>query len=201
MSYRAVETNRFVDWRKLGAPAEIPRYREIARLISDLAPADVDLLDVGCGAGLLREHLPDTITYVGVEPCREACLSARAIPREKMVIERHSAESFPTAERKWGCVVLSEVLYYCRDPRGVLEKYGNAVASGGVLIVSIFQKQDPLSHRMRNMANGWSSNTQCTRIVERYMQQGCLFDGRIARIGATPLHYWRIWAGVKENLA
>ncbi|HET7108514.1 MAG TPA: class I SAM-dependent methyltransferase [Candidatus Acidoferrum sp.] len=191
---------RFTDWQKLNYPAEIPRYKEIGRLVSALGPSDPNILDVGCGEALLFKHLPIGVNYTGIEPSEQAYLSSQAITDHRFSVFRDTAEHFSINGRRWECVVLNEVLYYCHDPERVLAKYAAAVAPGGILIVSIYERPDPPLYRFRHFPGSkQTTNCRCAKLVEKFMQDKCLFEARVAQPGTHLALHWRIWVGVTNG--
>lgn len=200
MESKISDSAGYTDWQKLSYPAEIPRYKEIGRLVSTLEPSEPNILDVGCGEALLFKHLPDGVNYTGIEPSEQAYLSSRTITDERFSVFRDTAERFSINGRRWECVVLNEVLYYCHDPERVLRKYAGAVARGGILIVSIFERPDPPFYRLRHMPGSkQTTNCRCAKLVEKFMQDKCLFEARIAKPGTHLVLHWRIWVGVANG--
>jgi len=182
------------DWQGLTSPIQAPRYREIASIIEQFC-SNASVLDVGCGEGILREYLPKA-QYRGIEPSAKAAESARAQHGYDSVVHC-TAEEFDPGMCLWDCVVFNEVLYYCVDPTYLLEKYAKQVKPGGIVIVSIYQKQGTsnvkacLRHRLNRRRP--ISNVHCTAMAHDYMvRQGWWIecDKLIARAGTT--EHWRI---------
>src|SRR5690348_2638445 len=108
-----LQTETFRDWQNLYRMAEWPRYRAIANLINAFGPTNPTVLDVGCGAGLLFNHLNRGTVYTGIEPSQEACTAAQRPENGLFEIIQATAETLPLSKQTWDFVVLSEVLYYC----------------------------------------------------------------------------------------
>jgi SAM-dependent methyltransferase len=123
-------------WEYLAQPAEDARYRAIVNRIRRHAAASV--LDLGCGSGVLRDHLGPAYTgrYVGID-WSVAAMAGRA---------RSASELFVCADvttlplrGTFDVVILSEVLYYLDEPVRVVERAVDLVAPGGALLVSLFR--------------------------------------------------------------
>jgi predicted TPR repeat methyltransferase len=110
------------------------RYAVISELIhSDNARS---VLDIGCGYGLLRRFLPLDCAYTGLE------ISQVAVDG---ITDKRPADHFICADiQKWSpdaaydAIVLSEVLYYCQEPRAVLFKLEQNLNPSGLLIGSFY---------------------------------------------------------------
>ncbi len=187
-----LQTETFRDWQNLNRPAELPRYKAIANLIHAFGPANPTVLDVGCGEGVLFNHLRRGVTYTGVEPSPDACLAAQRPGNAFFEIIQTTAEGFPVSERTWDFVVLSEVLYYCEDHATVLQKYVDAVSPGGRLIVSIFQKPESVGARVRRFLGGAATNHACTSHVDAFFRAKSGHSEEIMRNENG--QRWKLWA-------
>lgn len=183
------------DWQGLGRPSQATRYREIAWRIQQLCAVNAGVLDVGCGEGLLRDYLPEGTQYAGIEPSKEAAANGH----NGHLIVQSTAEHYHFAGRNWDCVVLNEVLYYCRDPFAVLEKYQQALLPCGIFVVSIYQKQQTLRSRLSGALKHAMTNERCSRVVEKFMQQRLLFSTTM--LAPTTTHRHRIWVGARDGKA
>jgi SAM-dependent methyltransferase len=158
-------------WKGLDSPQQVPRYLEIAHLIAQLCPQG-SVLDVGCGEGLLRGFLDQETAYFGIEGSPAAAQSAR---RGEDAILQCTAEEFNGGGRKWNCVVFNEMLYYTRDPCGLVKKYAAYLEPGGVVIFSIYQRHErfdrlaPLRHWLDRRRP--TSNVHCTGMILEMMRR------------------------------
>ncbi|HWW47012.1 MAG TPA: class I SAM-dependent methyltransferase [Xanthobacteraceae bacterium] len=134
-------TGRYGDLRRLymikdpwnlANPDEQGRFRECNRLIEELVPDCVSLLEVGCGEGLQTEHLLRVSqTVVGIDVSPIAIDRARLRLKDvefKIGRAEDAATLFPG--RRFDLVTAFEVLYYASDiPMviGVLQQVGNTV--------------------------------------------------------------------------
>ena len=135
-------------WDRLAAPRELPRYAVIAALVARFAPPEARVLDIGCGLGILGEHLAAlrrSRRYVGLD------LSGEAIGRAEA--ERGQAGEFRVADAEQPCLdpsesfhvlVFNEVLNYFDDPAQVVQRWLSHLAPGGFIVVSLW---NPVRHR------------------------------------------------------
>jgi 2-polyprenyl-3-methyl-5-hydroxy-6-metoxy-1,4-benzoquinol methylase len=176
--------DEFGDWQGLACAEQVPRYQHIAGLLKKFSGQRV--LDVGCGETVLRNFLPPSLSYLGIEP------SAKAVNGRKDIAYT-TAEDFAAGASRWDCIVFNEVLYYSRDPIYLLRKYAQFLLPNGKIIISIYQKPDALSLKARLLhylePRRPMSNLQCTQMVVDFIscqrwaiETDDLVAGR-----------WRIW--------
>lgn len=126
-------------WSFLEEPGELARYGVVAAAVRRLRPRGV-VLDVGCGEGLLADHLrPDGYRrYLGLDLSETAVAAAsrRADPATRFAVA--DAEDWPLAGR-FDAVVLNECLYYMHEPLALARRAFAALRPGGLLVVSMFR--------------------------------------------------------------
>jgi SAM-dependent methyltransferase len=126
------------------------RYAMLGHIIARHRATQV--LDVGCGQGMLRRFLPPGISYTGLDPSRRAL---GALGDDDRRICARLEEWVP--DTRYDCVVANEVLYYCENIPAALEVIDTALAPDGLLVVSIFHK-------------GWgSANRRALRAVRQFL--------------------------------
>jgi len=159
-------------WSFLEETAQSAHHGVIAAYALALAPSSI--LDVGCGQGMLAEHLK-TVPYryyLGID------YSPVAVDK---AVQRHAdartgflasdARRFQ-ADRAFDLIVFNESLYYLGDPREILEKYARFLAPNGRFIVSIYSSprnravwhaihaavtiDDAVTVRNRQIGKGWT---------------------------------------------
>jgi ubiquinone/menaquinone biosynthesis C-methylase UbiE len=113
--------------------------RRIARHIRDAVRADDVVLDVGCGVGLLADHLTG-INTVGID--FSASLLARA--RERLPVARASAFALPLRDESIAVLACLFVLddYDAAGTQHALSVFGRSVRPGGLLIVAGYAPDD-----------------------------------------------------------
>jgi len=117
-----------------------PAYFQFARpeLLALVPPSARDILDVGCGAGMLGRALKkrQQARVVGVECNPEAAALARQCLDEVLFANAESADlSF--APGRFDVVVCGDVLEHLRDPGGFLHRAVAWLRPGGCLVASI----------------------------------------------------------------
>ncbi len=118
---------------------ERPRYAMLVSYL-DLAAKPETILDVGCGPGILRQHLAQTrfCSYVGIDTSEVAIRAARARwadERTSFAVGDAAVADLPRAD----VVVLNEMLYYAPQPRALLRSVAVAVRPGGVVLTSMWR--------------------------------------------------------------
>lgn len=107
------------------------------------------VLEVGCGKGVFRSFLPESIEYRGLEFNQAAIDKARAqgLNVTSQTIENHADCNKGT----YDVVCHFQVLEHVTDPIGFLKASGRAVKPGGKLIVAVPSEDSFLSI----CENGW----------------------------------------------
>ena len=129
---------------------ELPRYAVIAGLLHRWRPAG-SVLDVGCGEGVLWDHLRPLgcSRYVGIDLSQEAIARAggRADAHARFVAA--AAESY-SPEESFDAIVFNESVYYFGDPLATVARYRRSLAPDGVLVVSTFRSRraDAIARRL-----------------------------------------------------
>jgi SAM-dependent methyltransferase len=139
-------------WEYLDSVAELAPCMIIAGSVQHLFGSP-RILDIGCGHGRLcriLNHFP-VESYLGIDLSPEAVAQATALGIERARFEVGDLETWSPAER-FDAIVFQESIYYAARPAEQLLRYANALAEGGVLIVSMFR---------------YSSNNLIWRSIER----------------------------------
>jgi SAM-dependent methyltransferase len=117
---------------------EVARYGVILGYLSWLG-GNPSVLDVGCGAGLLRKRMESVPfrSYVGVDPTPSAIAQADELAdsRTRFVLGDPMTADVGTFD----VVVCSEVLYVAEDPERLVDRVGSLVREGGHLCTSVWR--------------------------------------------------------------
>jgi len=184
------------DWRGLDAPADRPRYASITRMLCNgKVPGQV--LDVGCGTGLLREWLPPETAYLGIEPSGDAIRLARERDTSIQIIHAR-AEAFDAQGQRFDSIVFNEVLYYLPDPVGILRKYAALLQDDGTILCSVYQKAGGVNLKRRMLhwlqSRRPRSNDHCITLVRRFMENA---GWAIEQEDRVPVpgnaSHWKVW--------
>jgi len=130
-------------WEYLDNIEEMARYAVIAGYCRHHGNVS-SVLDLGCGAGLLRRWLRplEPIFYVGVDLSNVAIEAARnEWTDESSKFVAMDVETF-VPDRKFDVIVLNEVLYYFDDPDLVLTRFAAFLEENGKLVISVWNSPD-----------------------------------------------------------
>jgi 2-polyprenyl-3-methyl-5-hydroxy-6-metoxy-1,4-benzoquinol methylase len=124
-------------WDYLAQLPELARYSVLAGYIGQLGRGGA-VLDVGCGQGLLLRSLPAAACskYVGIDLSASAIGSARAQQHERSAFLVADCEHYSPGE-EFDAIVFNEVLYFLKDPLGVIDRYAGSLRAGGIVLVSM----------------------------------------------------------------
>jgi SAM-dependent methyltransferase len=138
-------------WELMRRLDELARYSVIAGYLRHLKPGG-SVLDVGCGEGLLADHLRPFgyARYLGVDLSETAVRQAAGRADARTSFLAADAEAWAPAQR-WDAIVLNESIYYFRDPLGTVRRYEEFLEDGGVFLVSTFRSRraDAIARRLR----------------------------------------------------
>lgn len=136
-------------WDFLSGTDEAARYGLIAGLLRRLA-VDGAVLDVGCGDGVLRDHLHPRTEYHGIDLSPEAIRRAEPRKTPGTTFEVADAETWEPP-RPFPAVVLNECLYYFERPLAAAHRYLATLPADGILLVSMFRgpRSEAIARRLR----------------------------------------------------
>jgi 2-polyprenyl-3-methyl-5-hydroxy-6-metoxy-1,4-benzoquinol methylase len=128
--------------------ASYPYQPEINRVALELVSkvlkdkGDVkNILDVGCGFGLLSKELKKTYTKLdlyGIEHAKEASQSSQKILKllqcniEDMALIKRKLKS-----QKFDIIIFSDVLEHLYDPVGIIKSYQSFLNQDGTIVVTV----------------------------------------------------------------
>jgi 2-polyprenyl-3-methyl-5-hydroxy-6-metoxy-1,4-benzoquinol methylase len=110
-----------------------PRYGAIVSYLCAL-PGKLEILDIGCGTGILRERIPDERVdfFLGVDTSSSAIELARrrSFPRSQFEV------SGIPEQGQFDAIVCNEMLYLVEDPDTFLDQLRPRLRAGGFFITS-----------------------------------------------------------------
>ncbi len=136
-------------WQRLRTEQEAVRYRSV-RTVVEAYGADGFVLDVGCSQGILQEGLRYA-RYLGVDSFPGAIELAQVREDDRTRFRLADATTF-RPDQPPDVVVLNEVVYYLPDPEGVIRHYGDLLAAGGVVVVSVYSRAWACQRLLRHLA-------------------------------------------------
>jgi 2-polyprenyl-3-methyl-5-hydroxy-6-metoxy-1,4-benzoquinol methylase len=130
---------------------EFTRYADIKRLkfISDVLrkrlPEGAEVLDVGCGNGIITRSLGEQGFNVrGIDVSAKAIEKAKSLNKLPNVqFENTSAEQLVADGRRYHAVICSEVLEHLNDPGKLLKVLHEVLHDDGALIVTVPNGKGP----------------------------------------------------------
>ena len=96
------------------------------------------LLDIGAGRGDFYRHAADTLKkYTGIEP--SSSMLKNSIIEDDFELKQGRGEDL-SYEDEFDACLIKEVLDHCYEPGKVIENAGRALKKGGLLIISLTNK-------------------------------------------------------------
>lgn len=125
--------------------ADIKRLNFIIDVLGKRLPSGAEVLDVGCGNGVISRSLGEKgFTVKGVDVSAKAIARARELntfPRVKFDVV--SAEQLVADGHRYHAVICSEVLEHLNDPGKLLNVLYQLIHEDGVLIVTVPNGKGP----------------------------------------------------------
>jgi SAM-dependent methyltransferase len=143
------------------------------------AGSERNILDIGCGDGLFFERLAEFGDVEGVEP------DSRLIDRDGPHASRIRVAPFGKefhSKKKYGLIVMLDVLEHLEDPEGAVECAHGLSSAGGALLLTV-----PAFQML------WTNHDVINHHRQRY-RRGTLFP-LLHKSGfeVTESHYWFQW--------
>lgn len=161
-------------WSFLREFDQMMRYSVIAGYIESLTRHDANVLDVGCGEGLLLDRLRGApySKFVGIDISQTAVKQARQKRFPRSIFVCADADNF-VVDEDFDAIIFNEVLYYFPDPLALMRKYSACLKPDGVLITSFYGG----SERARAIAKALKRNYRSIAAVEiRSSEKSWLID-------------------------
>jgi 2-polyprenyl-3-methyl-5-hydroxy-6-metoxy-1,4-benzoquinol methylase len=125
--------------------ADIKRLNFIVAALKKRLPAGAEVLDVGCGNGVISRSLgAQGFKVRGIDVSEKAIARARELNTLPNVrFEVVSAEKLVADGERYYAVICSEVLEHLNDPAGLLRVLNQSLHPDGILIVTVPNGQGP----------------------------------------------------------
>ncbi|MBI5373190.1 MAG: methyltransferase domain-containing protein [Sphingobacteriales bacterium] len=131
--------------------AEFERYADIKRLnfitgvLTAGLPSGAEVLDVGCGNGVISRRLGELGFRVkGVDVSEKAIEKARSLNKSGQVsFEVKSAEQMVADGQRYHAIICSEVIEHLHQPAEFLNVVNQVLSDNGVLIVTVPNGRGP----------------------------------------------------------
>lgn len=124
---------------------DIKRLNYIADVLKSRLPAGAEVLDVGCGNGIISRNLGEIGFRVrGIDISEKAIVRAKELNRFLNVsFEVKSAEQLVADGQHYHAVICSEVLEHLKDPGKLLQVLHQTLHDNGILIVTVPNGKGP----------------------------------------------------------
>ncbi|MDQ6662031.1 MAG: bifunctional 2-polyprenyl-6-hydroxyphenol methylase/3-demethylubiquinol 3-O-methyltransferase UbiG [Chloroflexota bacterium] len=112
----------------------------ITRVFGEGALAQQQILEIGCGGGLICEQLARRkANMVGIDPAQEALETARIHAQQaglgqSIYYQQAYAESLPFADGSFSTIVCLDVLEHVRNLQATIAEIARVLAPGGVFV-------------------------------------------------------------------
>ena len=139
-SERWDEQYRAGRWDYLADAEQLPRIGMLVGLLRRHAPGGA-VLDVGCGAGVLADFLrPHGYRgFLGLDVSAAAIERAQRLADDRTAFLVGDAEAWaPPAGTQFDAIIFNDSVYYFQRPLETVQRLADALAPGGVLLVSSF---------------------------------------------------------------
>jgi 2-polyprenyl-3-methyl-5-hydroxy-6-metoxy-1,4-benzoquinol methylase len=124
-------------WKRLEGITELGHYSLIAGYSAFLHKSPT-ILDVGCGHGVLQTRLAARYgNYTGIDISSEAIQQTEDRQDERTRFLAHDAATY-VPDQTFDQIIFNEILYYIKDPVGLIDRYAPYLAENGRLIVSMY---------------------------------------------------------------
>ncbi len=151
-------------WNFLRSLPESGRYGIIGMWLS-LTGTTEDVLDIGCGEGLLYERLAPmgVKRYVGVDLSPKSLEIANVDPKiaHLRAGDMHTFE--PDAGEKFSAIVFNEVLHFTEDAAAVVSRYVPFLKTDGVIALSMYSPKRPESGANKLIARLWEATDDTSK--------------------------------------
>jgi len=135
-------TEEFELWGSFHQHRHEMRYDLVADAVRAHAPRGGQILDLGCGSGLVAERLQDVeVGYVGLDlPSHQVTFAAASFRGRPMTLETQwvqgSGELLPFSDASFDVVVMTEVIEHLLQPERAVWEVARVLKPGGSAVRS-----------------------------------------------------------------
>ncbi|ASZ11875.1 class I SAM-dependent methyltransferase [Chitinophaga pendula] len=127
-------------WEVLRSPLEEPRLNTLAALTSQYCQGG-NVLEIGCGEGLLLPRLKSTYQYfLGLDISEVAIRKTQHLQNANTVFKCADMEDFVPGS-KFDIIIFNESLYYSDTPLELLHRYTDYLEKDGLFATSIYHDE------------------------------------------------------------
>jgi len=151
-------------WAFLRSLPESGRYGIIGMWLN-LTNSIEEVLDIGCGEGLLYERLQPmgVKRYVGMD-LSPASLRIANVDPEIASLRAGDMHTFePEKDERFSAIVFNEVLHFAEDPAAVVERYLPYLKEDGVIALSMYSPNKPNSGANKLIAKLWDATDDASK--------------------------------------
>lgn len=158
-----------------------PVWQEVKELLSDIKSGTV-VLDIGCGTGRVRQALPDSIDYTGLDNSPELLeVAKRRYVNNKFI--QGDARALPFSDNVFGAVLLIATVHHFfakADRLKVLAEARRVLKPSGKIYLTVWNLNRPkfwrqwLARPKQGRSGGWGwrkvfiPNQHDTKIIRQY---------------------------------
>ncbi|TAE29605.1 MAG: class I SAM-dependent methyltransferase [Cytophagales bacterium] len=126
-------------WDGLKAMDELARFSVIVGYVKFLKPGQPDILEIGCGEGLLQQRLQTQNygRYVGTDISDLAIQKAAQDAGDEKCAYLVADMDTYKPDGQFDMIIFNEVIYYSKHPLKTLQRYSTYLKPEGLLIVTI----------------------------------------------------------------
>ncbi|HXS35439.1 MAG TPA: methyltransferase domain-containing protein [Flavipsychrobacter sp.] len=135
-------TNTYYEYDRI---ADQKRVDFITNVLTDVRSADMRILDVGCGNGVISRHLGRAnFNVVGIDVSEKTIEKAKSLTSMQNVsFMKKSAEELVADGQRYDAIICSEVLEHLNDPGSLLSVLRESLTDDGKLIITVPNGKGP----------------------------------------------------------
>ena len=127
-------------WEVLKSPLEVKRFDSVRNLIYKYASGG-DILEVGCGEGLLQSGMDKQqyATFTGIDISAVAITRTAALQDTQHTYLHADMETWEPTGGLFDIIIFNESLYYASYPIPLMNRYFSFLKPGGAIILSVYE--------------------------------------------------------------